>query len=421
MEFTGKKVLILGGGSVHSKVVTAAKEMGVYTIVADYYLEDKAPAKRIADESLLISVKDVDMIVDYCKKEHIDGVINFCNDPAQIPYQKICSKLGLPCYGTEEQFEYFTNKTLFKKLCKSCGVGTINEYSLKDVNEKRVTFPVFVKPDDSRGSRGQAVCYNYQDLNNAIEIAKQESNSGKIIIEDYIVGSQEMQITYFFVDGTPYLIRTTDSYNGSEKFGLEKVVACSVSPSRYTNEYLEKGNKNVLKMFKKIGIKNGPVFMQGFYHKGDFLFFDPGRRFPGVDYELVYKTIYNIDFMKMMVCYAICGSFGKQSLENDMVKIKDKRAAVLFPTIAAGKIDSIYGLHSLKNSSFVFGFSQRYNVGDKVGWSFDVNQRFGEIDFVADNTQLLKTNINKAINEIKILNEKGDNMVYAPFDVERII
>ncbi len=421
MNFTGKKVLILGGGGVHSKVVEAAKEMGVYTIVADYYLEDKAPAKRIADEVLLISVKDVDKIVDYCKKEHVDGIVNFCNDPAQIPYQKICSRLGLPCYGTEEQFNSFTNKTLFKKLCKSNGVGTINDYSLKDVDEKKVFFPVFVKPDDSRGSRGQTVCHNYRELKKAIEVAKQESNDGEIIIEDYIVNSQEMQITYFFVNGTPYLIRTTDSYNGPEKFGLEKVVACSVSPSRYTNDYLKNGHPNVLKMFEKMGIKNGPVFMQGFYHKGDFLFFDPGRRFPGVDYELVYKKLYDINIMKMMVCFSFTGSFGEWSLINDMVNINGKRAAVLFPTISAGTIDSICGLNNLESNSSVFGFSQRYKVGDQIGWSFDVNQRFGEIDFIADNTEALKNSINDVINEMKILNKEGENMVYAPFDVERIV
>ena len=35
MDYTNKKLLILCGNVVHVKVVKAAKEMGVYTIVTD--------------------------------------------------------------------------------------------------------------------------------------------------------------------------------------------------------------------------------------------------------------------------------------------------------------------------------------------------------------------------------------------------
>ena len=95
-------------------------------------------------------------------------------------------------------------------------------------------------------------------------------------------GAQEVQITYFFVNGTPYLIRTTDSYNGDEREHLEKVVACSVSPSRYTEEYLSGAHKKITTMFRNMGVMNGPVFVQGFYDAGVFRLFDPGLRFPGL-------------------------------------------------------------------------------------------------------------------------------------------
>ena len=56
MEIKGKKVLILGGPSQCVSVVTAAKEMGLYTIVADKNLN--APAAKIADEVAELSVLD---------------------------------------------------------------------------------------------------------------------------------------------------------------------------------------------------------------------------------------------------------------------------------------------------------------------------------------------------------------------------
>lgn len=46
-------------------------------------------------------------------------------------------------------------------MCIENGVGTIKEYQ---ENDQDIEFPVFVKPVDSRGSRGQSVCYNYEEL-----------------------------------------------------------------------------------------------------------------------------------------------------------------------------------------------------------------------------------------------------------------
>ena len=135
-----KKLLILAGAGVHCKVVRAAKELGIYTIVTDY-LED-SPAKAIADESWMYSVTDVDKIVQRCKDEKIDGVLNFCIDPAQIPYQQICEKLGVPCFGTKEQFDILTDKRKFKDYCLKYDVDVIPEYSKIDIEKGHVPLEI---------------------------------------------------------------------------------------------------------------------------------------------------------------------------------------------------------------------------------------------------------------------------------------
>ena len=61
MDYTGKKLLILAGAGPHTKVVESAKEMGIYTIVADYLpASEYSPAKLVADESLMNNIFDVD-------------------------------------------------------------------------------------------------------------------------------------------------------------------------------------------------------------------------------------------------------------------------------------------------------------------------------------------------------------------------
>ena len=152
MEFVGKKLLILAGAGVHSKVVRAAKEMGIYTIVTDN-IED-SPAKLIADESWMYSITDVGAIVERCKIEHVDGVVNFCIDPGQRPYLRICNELGVPCYTNAAQLAVLTDKRKFKDYCIAHNVDVIPEYSIEDILNNNVEYPVFIKPDHGVGAEG---------------------------------------------------------------------------------------------------------------------------------------------------------------------------------------------------------------------------------------------------------------------------
>ena len=52
----GKRLLIMGGMHISCEIVRKAKEMGIVTIVADYYPKDQSPVKLIADEDIQVSV-----------------------------------------------------------------------------------------------------------------------------------------------------------------------------------------------------------------------------------------------------------------------------------------------------------------------------------------------------------------------------
>ena len=299
MDIRGKKLLVLAGSDVHCKVVDAARELGVYTIVTDY-LQD-SPAKKIADESQMFSITDVDSIVDFCKTNTVDGVLNFCNDTAQAPYQKICERLNVPCFCTEEQVQKLSNKRLFKQMCVENGVAVIPEYTEADVEANAIEYPVVVKPVDSRGSRGVQTCNSIDELKKAIEIAKRESKSGEIIIEKSMYGKQDFTMTYFFVDGVPYTIRAGDRYLGKKEYGLDRQCCGLVAPSKYTDWYMRSEDQKIKNMLVNLGLKYGPVFMQGFIDGDVLRVYDPGIRFPGGDYERVFKRIVGVDLMKAMV------------------------------------------------------------------------------------------------------------------------
>lgn len=102
----GKKLLVLAGQDVHRKLVETAQRFGVYTIVADYL--ENSSCKKIADESSMLSILDVDGIVNFCTENCVDGIANFCNEPASRIIQQVSERMGYPSIGTWNQVVTFT-------------------------------------------------------------------------------------------------------------------------------------------------------------------------------------------------------------------------------------------------------------------------------------------------------------------------
>ena len=419
IDLKGKKLLILGGAFQHIKVVEASKELGMITYVTDYL--KNSPAKDIADVALSFDVKNVEGIVDFCLTEKIDGVINTSLDPCQIPYQKICERLSLPCFGNSEQFYKLTNKNAFKKCCMEYGVDIIPSYSEEDFGKNSVVnveYPVFIKPVDSRGSRGQSICYRIEDVQKAINMAKKESSTGEVIIEKYMNGCQDFTAAYMIINGEVSLVRTGDRYVGSEKEGLNKVCIASASPSKYTDMYIQNVNKRVVNMLKGIGLINAPVFMQGMIDGGTVRFYDPGLRFSGGEYERLFKFSTGIDLIKLLVEFAVTGCIEKQPMVKDSVYLLGKRIMQLCPVLHSGVIQEIKGEDIIRNFDEVITFSKRYHVGEEVSDRSDVGRRFAEIGILCSDYQCQQKLIKRIQKQLKVLDTQGRDMICDSLDVD---
>ena len=416
MDFKGKKLLILCGNIVHVKVVEAAKQMGVYTVVTDALPLEDAPAKQIADEALYINVLEIDELVKYCKENKIDGVINFCNDIGQRPHQQICEKLGLPSYGTKEQYFMLTDKNAFKEMCVRYGVDVIPQYSEEDIEEGAVEYPVLVKPVDSRGSRGQSVCYNLKELQEALPTAKKESTNGLAIIEKYMMGKQDFSMSYVFKDGIPYLTRTADRFLGKSEDGLQKQCICSISPSRHTRMYLEKVHGRVANALKQIGIKNGTVFMQGFVDGETVRFYDPGFRLPGAEYEKLLLKATGFNLMKQMIALALGGEIDDYGGRlSDAYNLNNMVSIQLLVAARGGTISKFDGLDEIAQNPNVVTVAQRYFVGQTVPQTGDVKQRICEIVVLA-NKEEAKSTVDFIQSKLVVLDENNENMLVSQFD-----
>ncbi len=415
MSLKGKKLLILAGAAVHCKVVDAAKAKGVYTIVTDYL--ENSPAKLIADESWMLNITDVDAIVKKCREEKVDGVLNFCIDPGQRPYQQICEKLGVPCYGTAEQFYTLTDKPAFKEFCKKCGVDIIPTYTREDIESDRCEYPIFIKPTDSRGSRGQATCHNKDEAKIALLEAMSESSDGGVVIEKFMQGKQDFSMTYFVCDGTPYLIRTCDRYLGRPEDKLNKQCVGCIAPSKYTNMYIDKVHDKVVSFIAELGITNGPVFMQGFVDGDTVRFYDPGLRFPGGEYERMLKEATGVDLMSALVEFALTGRMSKpEGIDDKPYMLGDHYTIQLPITARPGKIDVLEGMEDIaKHPNVTFAF-KRYEAGETIPETGDVRQRICEVALVIQQSESVCESVRWVQSKLKVLDKDGNDLLTSLVD-----
>lgn len=306
-EFEGKKLLIIGAIEALCPVVLAAQKMGAYVIVADY--NEDAPAKRIADEAVLIDALDVDALVEYCQVNHVDGVTTGFVDILLSPCYEVCKRLGLPCYLTPKMIEMSTNKADFKETCRQFELNVPRTYvksnMITNADYARIDYPVFVKPLDASGSRGAAVCYNRQELECQFRNAQSWSPTKTVLVEEYLVG-REFLLNYIAVNGEFRLISMFDRYKSSDRGSAMNFSNLSIAPSKFIERYYSDVNDRVVNMFKSLGFTDGLIFLQGFCNGNSVTFYEMGCRLGGA-YPQLEEACLGQNPIDMIVRYAFLG------------------------------------------------------------------------------------------------------------------
>ena len=344
-KLRGKRLLILGGMRISCEIVRKAKEMGIYTLVADYNKIEDSPGKQIADEAVDLSVIDVDAVVDYVKNNAIDGVFVGFNDMLLPYYAEICQRTGLPCYGTKEQFETLIAKDQYKALCRLFGVPTIPEY---DIDDEQIKFPVLVKPVDSSGSRGITICHNRQELVEAVAVGKKASKSDKVLIERYMDG-REVTVFWTFQDGNYYLSALANRHVKHNQG--QDVIPLPVGytfPSVFLAKYRAEVEENCKAMFRHLGLKDGMVFMQCKVEDGTCYVYDIGYRLTGsLEYKIL-ERVCGYNPLEMMICHALTGKMGEDSIAGKAVPEFKTPAFNVSCLCAPGTIAEINGIDEVK-------------------------------------------------------------------------
>lgn len=422
-EFEGKKLLIIGGTKTECDIVSYAKAKGAYTIVADYNSE--APGMKIADKAALISARDIDTLVDFCKQEKVDGVITGFVDILLSPYREVCKRLNLPCYITEKMLSMSTNKVVFKETCDKYGVPVPHTYfkggSIDEDTLKRINYPVFVKPLDGSGSRGAGVCNNEEELHAKFQEAVDYSVSGNAIIEDYITG-REFLLDYIAVDGEFRLLSIFDRFMASDRGSAVNYSTISMSPSKAVDYYLDNVNDRVINMFKSEGFTDGVLFMQGYYDGNRVTFYEMGCRLGG-SYFNHEQVCLGYNAMDMIIRFALTGQMVDDINTISKESAKYKKYALDCNYLLKGvdeTVASIVGMEKVETMPECIEIQKYQGVGYHYSKDRTVDRPIMVAEVVADNKEEIKRIVNYINSEFDVFNERGESLLMEKLDPESL-
>ncbi|KAJ4396177.1 hypothetical protein N0V93_000396 [Gnomoniopsis smithogilvyi] len=188
------RVLVANRGEIAVRVLSSARELGLYTI-ALYTAEDEAHLSY-AHEGLKLpsasSYTDVSLLVSLCREHHVSLVhpgYGFLSESAEFSEQLAAA--GVTFIGPSSEILRQTgDKLSARKLAQVCGVPVLpalekpvdNLENLRNF-AKDVGLPVMIKAVDGGGGRGIRLVQHEKDLESNFRLATNESPSRQVFAE----------------------------------------------------------------------------------------------------------------------------------------------------------------------------------------------------------------------------------------------
>lgn len=213
-----EKIAVLGANEPLIPFYRQAKALG-YELIG-IAIEDGAVCKKYCDKFYPVSFADKDGVVEICRQEKVDGITSFSLESALPTVVYVANKLGLVC-NSEESIKLTQSKYAQRQALKKAGIPVPKFYLIEssaELESVNCRFPVIVKPVDSGGSQGISKVESFDKLVDAYHYAINYSRTSKVIVEEFIDGS-EFSVEYISHQGKHYFLQITDKVtSGAPRF-----------------------------------------------------------------------------------------------------------------------------------------------------------------------------------------------------------
>ena len=416
-----KKMLFMGIDSATAFALKYAKSQGIYTIITDNNTLEKAPLKKEADEYWMISVGDIDLLERYCREQQISWVFSgnheFCLDMTK----ELCRRLDLPFYASDEGWLTGRDKERFKRHCIECGMDVAHWYHMDssfqtDILET-IKYPVVVKPADASSQKGFFICHNEEELKAGYMNSLQHSQSGKIIVEEYLEGV-EVDIIYYVHGGIPYLVCMNDKLLVRVNERMNQTML--LNQSRYYDEYVNEISDKINQLAERLNYREGAMFLQAIRKDGKYYFLEMGCRMDGIGCWVSTEANYHFNYLECMVDLAM-GRKPEINLSEIDFSPKGKYSATYLYWAKPGYVKEVVGNEFIEKMNGVTAAMSRFHPGDYVQKTDNLIQVGWFLEIVADSCTELVNKIASINKNLYLLDDKGKNLMipYEDYDCIR--
>ena len=208
------KILIANRGEIAIRIIRACRELGIETVAVYSTADKSALHAQIADEAICIggprsadSYLNTKALIAACEitgAKAIHPGFGFLSEDSN--FVKLCDKCGIKWIGPNAAaMEAMGNKANAKGAMIQAGVPVVTGSdgvveSLEDAKKisAEIGYPVLVKASAGGGGRGIRRADSEEELEEALNAAKQETiqffGNGDVYIEKFIVNPRHVEI-----------------------------------------------------------------------------------------------------------------------------------------------------------------------------------------------------------------------------------
>lgn len=185
-----KKVLILGALAGQVDAIDSLRARGVEVHAAGHV--SRGPGVTVADKFHKVDITDIEAVTAMAQDEAFDVVYSVGSDIAMPTVTAVSEELGLPHFHGSALTKVLRQKELMRDALRNLPSGSVAYASLAPGAgiPDWSTYPAIVKPDDSQGQRGITVVHSLHELDQAITLARENSRSGVVLIEELLDGPE---------------------------------------------------------------------------------------------------------------------------------------------------------------------------------------------------------------------------------------
>ncbi|MFZ3579529.1 ATP-grasp domain-containing protein [Virgibacillus sp. DJP39] len=360
------KLFLVGVHKTHTaKAIERAKMMGFQIVVGDKKESLEKHKGLVKDAHRLVYV-DYNNFEDLLsttlrlvESELINTIFSF-NEYALYNVARVQENIGISG-NSSESINICDDKYKTKKTLSESGLH-INNFAICDSEFsvenfiKEYGLPVVLKPTKQKASIGVIEIKSESQIKQAFKECKELCNpNDKILVEEYIKG-REVSIEAIVYKGTVYVWGITEKLIYSNTF----VESGHITP--YKHGDLDSGffNNITEKIVNSIGVKMGPLHIEGFIHDNNFIVGEVHTRYGGDNISLITECSIRSDMHSPI--FAEIGDI------NYRIKINspDSFYGVNYIHAKPGIIESVRGHEDLNELKNLIEYKLTCDVGDKV-------------------------------------------------------